>query len=230
MSFTRLHAENFHRIFLILYAHRAVHYRRMDPQTQPSADIMERLETAEQLKLTGKHAEALAILEELLVEDPTNVAALEEVADNELSMERLDRAEAAAREAVALDTESYTAQYILGFLESQREKWPLALGHLKKANVLKPNNPEILRCLGWVLFHEGERAQGIVTLERALNLETDNPLTLCDLGVTYLELKHFSKARSLFQRSLDLDPRNDRARECVQAIDRLERTVEEMRK
>jgi len=189
---------------------------------------MERLEMAEQLKLTGKHAEALNILEELLVEDPENVAALEEVADNELSMERLDRAEAAAKEAIALDKESYTAQYILGFLESQNEKWTAALVHLKKANVLKPNNPEILRCLGWVLFHAGERAQGIVTLERALNLESDNPLTLCDLGVTYLELKNFSKARSLFQRSLDLDPGNDRARECVQAIDRLERTVEEM--
>ncbi|TSC97746.1 MAG: hypothetical protein Greene101449_1097 [Candidatus Peregrinibacteria bacterium Greene1014_49] len=35
----------------------------MDPQTQPPADIMERLETAEQLKLTGKHSEALNILE-----------------------------------------------------------------------------------------------------------------------------------------------------------------------
>jgi Flp pilus assembly protein TadD len=113
-------------------------------------------------------------------------------------------------------------------LESQHEQWESSLAHLKKANVLKPNNPEILRCLGWVLFHAGERAQGIVTLERALNLETDNPLTLCDLGVTYLESKNFSKARSLFQRSLDLDPSNDRASECVQAIDRLERTVEEM--
>lgn len=202
----------------------------MDPHAQPSADIMERLETAEQLKLTGKHCEALSILEELLVEDPENVAALEEVADNELSLERMERAEAAAKEAIALDTESYTAHYILGFLESQQEKWTSALAHLKKANMLKPNNPEILRCLGWVLFHAAQRAQGVVTLERALNLEAENPLTLCDLGVAYLELKNFGKARSLFQRSLDLDPGNDRARECVQAIDRLERTVEEMRK
>lgn len=201
----------------------------MDPQIQPPADVMEKLERAEQLKLTGKHGEALVILEELLVEDPENVAALEEVADNELSLERFDRAEAAAKEAIALDSESYTGHYILGFLCSQHEKWMEGLAHLRKANALKSNNPEILRCLGWALFHAGERAQGVVTLERALNLENDNPLTLCDLGVTYLELKNFGKARGLFQRSLDLDPSNARAQECVKAIERLERTARELR-
>jgi Flp pilus assembly protein TadD len=204
-------------------------FNRMDPQTQPPADVMERLERAEHLKLSGKHVEALEILEDLLVEDPENIAALEEVADNELSLDRLDRAEAAAKEAIALDGESYTGHYILGFLASQHEQWTSALQHLRKANTLKSNNPEILRCLGWVLFHAGERAQGVVTLERALNLEDDNPLTLCDLGVTYLEIKNFTKARSLFQRSLDLDPKNARARECLDAIDRLERSVRELR-
>lgn len=189
---------------------------------------MDRLERAERLKLGGKHAEALVILEDLLVEDPENVAALEEVADNELSLDRLERAEAAAREAVALDSESYTAHYILGFLSSQREEWSIALQHLKKANILKPNNPEILRCLGWVLFRSGERAQGIVTLERSLNLDHDNPLTLCDLGVTYMELQNFSKARSLFERALDVDPGNERARECIKAIQRLEQTIKEI--
>lgn len=202
----------------------------MQPQTQPPADVMERLERAEQLKLNGKHTDALEILEDLLVEDPENVAALEEVADNELSLEHLERAEAAAIEAIALDRESYTAHYILGFLASQRGQWTDALMHLKKSNALKSNNPEILRCLGWALFRTGERAQGIVTLERALNLEMENPLTLCDLGVAYLELKNLRKARGLFQRSLDLDPGNERAKECMKAMDRLERTMEEMRK
>jgi len=191
---------------------------------------MERLERAEQLKLSGKHGEALEILEDLLVEDPENVAALEEVADNELSLERFDRAEAAAIEAIALDKESYTAHYILGFLASQKEQWEPALTHLKKANALKSNNPEILRCLGWALFRCGERAQGIVTLERALNLEAENPLTLCDLGVAYLELKQLRKAKGLFQRSLDLEPGNERAKECLQALERLEQTVVQLSK
>jgi tetratricopeptide (TPR) repeat protein len=189
-------------------------------------DVLERLEQAEQLKLSGRHHEALAILESLLLEDPSNVSALEEIADNELSLERLERAETAAKQAVDMDASSYTAHYILGFVRSSERKWEEAHGHLKEANRLKPNNPEILRCLGWVLFNMGQRPQGIVTLERALNLDNDSTLTLCDLGVAYLDLKNFSKAKALFLRALDLDPQNPRAKECIAAVDRFEKEVQ----
>ena len=190
-----------------------------------SSNTLERLEKAEQLKLEGHHKEAIEILEMLLLEDPQNVAALEELADNELSLEHYERAHTAANQAVTLDDNSYTGFYILGFLSSYREQWTEATESLKKANMLKPNNPEILRCLGWALFNEGHRAQGIVTLERALNLDDENALTLCDLGVAYLQTKNFTKAKSLFIRALELDPENERARECVEAVARLESAV-----
>lgn len=171
--------------------------------------------------MVNRHKDALKILEELLIEDPQNVSALEEVADNELSLEHFGRAEAAAKQAIALDPNSYTGYYILGFICSHNEQWAQATSSLQKANSMKPNNPEILRCLGWALFNGGQRAQGIVTLERSLNLDDENPLTLCDLGVTYLQVNNFTKAKNLFARALDLDPQNDRARECVQAVEKL---------
>ncbi len=186
-----------------------------------SSDVLERLELAEQLKLAGNHHEALAILEESLLEDPECVSALEEIADNELSLGRYDRAETAAAQAVKLDDQSYTGFYILGFLRSRTDHWDEACRHLRRANMLKPNNAEILRCLGWALFSGAQRAQGIVTLERALNLDADSALTLCDLGVSYLQLQNLPKAKSLFDRALDLDPQNPRARECAQMLERL---------
>ena len=190
-------------------------------------NVVERLEQAEQLKLAGKHEDALQILEQLILEDPTNVSALEEIADNELSLGQYDRSETAAKQAVALDHSSYTGHYILGFLSSQDGKWEESLKSLQEANKLKSNNPEILRCLGWVLFKNGLRPQGVVTLERALNLDSDNTLTLCDLGVAYLELKNVHKARALFLRALDLEPENPRARECVAAVERIEKQLNE---
>lgn len=198
----------------------------MSDQGKLPPDILERLEQAEQLKLSGKHHEAIAILEDLLLEDPTNVSALEEIADNELSLERFDRAEAAAQQSIDMDASSYTGHYILGFIRSSERKWEDSLKHLKEANKLKPNNPEILRCLGWVLFNMGQRPQGVVTLERALNLDSDSTLTLCDLGVAYLDLKNFAKAKALFLRALDLDPTNPRAKECIAAVDRFEKEVQ----
>lgn len=192
-----------------------------DPQKLPSA-ILEQLEQAEQLKIAGKHVEALAILESLLVEDPTNVAALEEVADNELSIEHYDRAERAAKRALQFDTKSYTGYYILGFIRSHERAWTESIDLLQKANKLKANNPEILRCLGWALFNGGQGPQGIVTLERALNLDPESTLTLCDLGVAYLDMHHITKAKALFLRALDLDPLNLRAKECLHAAERME--------
>ena len=191
-----------------------------------SSDTLQRLECAEQLKLTGKHEEALKLLEALLMEDPENVPALEEVADNELSLGHFSRAERAAKQAVAIGKKSYTGHYILGFVRSHEEKWDLALKELKVANTLSPNNAEILRCLGWGLFNAGQRAQGIVTLERALNLDQENPLTLCDLGSAYLQMQNLRKARSLFQRAMEIDPENERARECILMAERLLKTVE----
>lgn len=189
----------------------------------PSQDTLERLERAEQLKIEGQFEHAISILEELLLEDPENVSALEEVADNELSLGQYERSEAAARQAVAFDDKSYTGHYILGFLRSREDKWDTAITHLKKANSLKANNAEILRCLGWALFHSGQRAQGIVTLERSLNLDPDSPLTLCDLGVAYLEVQNFQKSRLLFRRVLDIEPHNERAKECMGMLERLEK-------
>ncbi|MSR87340.1 tetratricopeptide repeat protein [Candidatus Peribacteria bacterium] len=195
------------------------------PHNDPSPETLERLERAEQMKLDGKYREALGLLEELLLEDPENVSALEEVADNELSLGDFRRAEAAATQAVSLDSASYTGHYILGFLRSRTEQWSEAVTHLTKANRLKANNAEILRCLGWALFHSGQRAQGIVTIERALNLDADSVLTLCDLGVAYLEVQNFLKSRTLLERALELEPGNVRAKECIAAVDKLSRMV-----
>ena len=196
-----------------------------------SNDAIEQMLTqAEELKFQGKNEEALGILEQLLITDPSNVTALEELADNELSLGNFDRAEIAATRAIDLDIDSYTGYYILGFLRSRTEQWKEAVTHLRKANGLKSNNSEILRCLGWALFHMGERAQGIVTLERALNLDAESALTLCDLGVAYLQVQNFPKSKILFERALDVDPNNLRAQECMQAVERLTKLVSSQEK
>ena len=129
------------------------------------------LEEAERLKISCKHKEAIVLLEELLSSDPGNVAALEELADNELSLERYDRAVVAAKQAIALDAKSYMGHYILGVIASLNEDWSTSHDELQLANSIRPNNPEILRCLGWVLYNSERRVQGVVTLERSLNLD-----------------------------------------------------------
>lgn len=180
------------------------------------------LAQAETLKLTGRHEEAILLLEHLLSKHPDDVMILEELADNELSLENYDRASTAAERALTLDPKSAAAHYVLGFVASHQESWTDSVHALKKANQLSPNNPEILRCLGWALFHHGDTVVGTVTLERSLNLDADNPLALCDLGVVYLTDHQTEKAKALLTRALDMDPSSERAQECFEMIASIE--------
>lgn len=189
--------------------------------TSYNNQTVELLEEAERLKLNCKHEESISLLENLLSDDPGNVAALEEIADNELSLERYERAAAAAKQAVALDKESYMGHYVLGFYASSKGDWKTATESLRIANSIKSNNSEILRCLGWALFNQGEKVRGIVTLERSLNLDLDNVLTLCDLGVCYMQSGDLKKSLSIFSGVLDLDATNERALECINMLKKL---------
>jgi len=187
-----------------------------DDQKYPD-HILAALEQIEELKLTGEHEKSIAEAEQLLFSDPDCVPALEELADNYVSLDDFKKAEKACERALSLNQDSYTAYYIIGFIASHNQEWEAAVEHLKKANNLHPNNSEILRCLGWSLFNHNKRTQGIVILERALNLDTDNSLTLCDLGICYLQVKNFDKSIELLKKAMEIDPENKRIQECYRA-------------
>lgn len=179
--------------------------------------IAQALNKIEELKLKGEHKQSIAEAEKLLFEDPNCVEALEEIADNYVSLDDYEKAEKACHRALKLNGKSYTAKYILGFIHSQKQEWKSAVDYLKSSNNIHGNNPEILRCLGWALFNSNKRTQGIVILERALNLDPDNALTLCDLGICYMQMKNFDKSVELLRRAMELDPDNHRVKECFKA-------------
>jgi tetratricopeptide (TPR) repeat protein len=179
--------------------------------------VAEALDRIEELKLSGEHEKSIKEAEKLLCDDPNCVEALEEIADNYVSLDKYDRAEKACQHALKLNKNSHTAKYILGFIHSQKQEWDKAIGYLKSSNELHSNNPEILRCLGWAMFNSKKRTQGVVILERALNLDPENSLTLCDLGICYLQTKNFDKSVELLRRAADIDPDNKRVQECYRA-------------
>lgn len=182
-----------------------------------SPSTLQTLDQIEQLKLAGRHKESIELCQKLLFEDPDCVAALEELADNYVSLDKYEEAKKACHRALKLDENSYTAQYILGFIESQKQNWGGAVTHLRKSNELHSNNPEILRCLGWALFNNKKKTQGIVILERSLNLDAENSLTLCDLGICYMQVKKFDKSIQLLKKAQEIDPQNPRIQECYKA-------------
>jgi tetratricopeptide (TPR) repeat protein len=179
------------------------------------------LAKAEQLKIEGSYTDALVILENILLEDPRNVAALEEIADNELSREEFDRAFLAAEQAVTLEPESSIGHAVLGEIFMIRKEWELACEHLQIANKLLPSHPDTLRLLGWSLFRSGKTVEGIVTLERALNLDPDDSFIMCDLASAHMESGDAGKAKLLLDRAAAIDPLNETIREYREAAERM---------
>lgn len=185
---------------------------------------------ADQLKLNGKHSEAIKVCEKILMGDLECIEAYEEIGDNYLSLREYEKAQRALIRAVKLDPKSANANYLLGFAYSSLGDWERSIQYLESADQVQTNHPEILRCLGWSYFHYGQKKKGIIVLERAHNLAWDDCLILCDLGVCYLNEKNFARAIALFEKVLSLEPENEKAMECLKACRFFQREYDKMKK
>ena len=181
------------------------------------SEYYDTLKLADEKKLMGLFDEAIEICEGILCEDPHCTEALEEIGDNYLSMRQYDKAVAALGRALEINPMSANARYLMGFTFSAQSDWDHSIEELEMADQIEPNHPEILRCLGWSIFHSGRKKQGLIILERASYMAQEDSLILCDLGVCYLNDKQFDKAESIFRAVLELEPENDKARECLKA-------------
>jgi tetratricopeptide (TPR) repeat protein len=173
------------------------------------------LEKAEKLKLSGEHMEAIRFCQEILLQDLDVTEAYEEIGDNYISLGEYPKAVKALVHALKLNPMSANANYLIGFLHSTQQNWGEAVNFLEYANELFPNHPEILRCLGWAIFHNGFKKKGLFVLERALTISPEDSYILCDLGVCYMNQRNFPRALHLFQKTLNVDPDNLKARECM---------------
>jgi tetratricopeptide (TPR) repeat protein len=185
---------------------------------QRNQDIDFLIKEADQKKLKGEHSEAIKICERILAQDLDCIEAYEEIGDNYLSLRQYEKAKKALARALHLNPRSPNGTYLLGFVFSAVGEWKRSIEYLERADEIEPNHPEILRCLGWSIFHEGQRKRGIIILERALNLAVNDPLILSDLGVCYLNEKNFERSAVLFKKVLDIEPHNEKAKECLNAI------------
>ena len=162
------------------------------------------IKEADKKKLKGEHLDAIKICEKALAEDLNCTEAYEEIGDNYLSLRQYEKAKKALERAIKLDPHSANANYLLGFVYSAIGDWKKSINYL--------------RCLGWSIFHDGQRKRGVILLERALALAPSDPLILSDLGVCHLNDKNFERSSVLFKKVLEIEPDNEKARECLNAV------------
>ena len=79
------------------------------------------------------------------------------------------------------------------------------------------------------MYHYGQRKRGVIILERSLFLAPNDPLILNDLGVCYLNEKNFDRAAILFKKTLQIEPNNQKAKECLNAVRFFQREFEKIK-
>lgn len=88
---------------------------------------------------------------------------------------------------------------------------------IKKALEIEPNNGAYVDSLGWLYFKQGKFKESIKELERAVSLLED-PVIYDHLGDVYFKLDDLENAKINWQKSLDLDPEQEKVKQKLEKV------------
>lgn len=150
--------------------------------TQSSQHIQE----IERLKSAWDYTQAQNMAQKYLSKYTDDYRLYEELADIYLFEWKLDKAENAMKFAQDLNPESATWLYLSWYINISKWNFKNWVKLLEKANILFPNNPEILRNLGWWYNMIWQVNKWIIILKRALNISQEDVLIMEDLWVALM--------------------------------------------
>ena len=121
-----------------------------------------------------------------------------------------DKAEADFRQALALSPDEPLVLNYLGYsMIEKKMNLNEALGMVKKAVELKPNDGYIVDSLGWAYFQLGDFEEAATLIERAVDLNPAAPIIGEHLGDAYWRVGRTLEARFQWQHAKDNDPQPD---------------------
>ena len=127
-------------------------------------------------------------------------------------------AEAQLKRALELKPDYPEALNFLGYLYvEQGRNLDEALKLIKKALEAEPGNGAYIDSLGWFYFKKGDFKQALKELEKASALLED-PIIYDHLGDTYFKVKDMQNARINWEKSLKMNPEQQKIQEKLKKI------------
>ena len=135
-------------------------------------------------------------------------------------LKNYDLCEKELKEALRLNPDYSEA---LNFLGYEYVEWNKDLnqaeGMIKKALSLDQNNGAYIDSLGWLYFKSGKVKKAKQLLEKAASLMQD-PVIYDHLGDACFKLKEINQAKSNWQKSLQLDPKQETVKKKIEALNK----------
>lgn len=163
------------------------------------------VEHAGRMQRIGNHSGAIDALKRALAQEPTHPEAHALLAMSLLATRRIHAAAREAGEALTLDPELPVALYAFAATAMARRRWTDAREAVDTLMRLEPNDPANLRLAAELRRREDVRL-AIPLLERARELDPDDPDTLCDLGEVMLQIHELGRADALAHAALGHAP------------------------
>jgi tetratricopeptide (TPR) repeat protein len=118
-----------------------------------------------------------------------------------------DKAEPDFRQALTLQPEEPLVLNYLGYaMIDRRQNLNEALGMVKKAVELKPNDGYIVDSLGWAYYQLGDYEEALTHIERAVDLIPSDPIIGEHLGDVYWKVGRTLEAKFQWQHAKDNKP------------------------
>ncbi|MBN8930142.1 MAG: hypothetical protein BGO51_15185 [Rhodospirillales bacterium 69-11] len=122
------------------------------------------------------------------------------------------KAEADFRHALDLAPDQpYVLNYLAYSWADRGERLPEARRMLQRAAEKRPNDGAVVDSLGWVMLRQGQVSAAVKTLERAVELDSEDPTINGHLGDAYWAAGRKIEAQYQWRRALTLNPTADDA-------------------
>ncbi len=203
---------------------------RLEAQQDAKADIQRKLlsEIAGLYKKLGRGGQAVPVLERLVAVAPDEIGGREDLADALIAAGRTAEAVAIARELIEQLTKARRGKEAarwyqrLGAIAVADSDLPTASEHFGAAYKLDPAHPLTLSALGRLAFERGDHETARKFYRSLLLQSFDEATTGVSKAEVYLMLgrmhvtaKELPKARNMFERGLETDPKNEMLKQAL---------------
>ena len=120
--------------------------------------------------------------------------------------EELERAEALAQKALALNPATTRAYHVLSNVNLFRKRYDLALAQIDRALEINPSDVDNYSARGGILAWAGRAAEALPWLEGALRIDPANGVAAARLCMAYYFLRKYAEGVDACDRALSRDP------------------------
>lgn len=177
-----------------------------------------RIRMARRLFLRGRPREAMALLGEVLREEPDSYPARLALADGLARSGEIRQAERVLQEAINLQPGVADGHLELGRLHLVQEQPREAAACFRRATELVPHDGTAFHYLGVALKQAGDRERALAALQTAIRCKPGLAAAHLDLGELLAEMGRLPDATAELEQVLRLDPHDATARRLLDKL------------